>query len=165
MILGMSTEAFTTLHVAINLIGIATGLVVAYGLLTGNALPALTGWFLATTVLTSATGFLFHSTSVGPPHAVGLLSLVLLSVTIYALYGARLAGHWRWAFIAGSLASLYFNVFVGVVQAFQKLPPLHAIAPTGKEPPFAFAQLIVLAAFIGVGVVAARRFHPQASAE
>lgn len=58
------------------------------------------------------------------------------------------------------VVSLYLLVFVGVVQAFLKVPPLHALAPTGSEPPFAIAQAIVLAAFIGLAIVAALRFRP-----
>jgi hypothetical protein len=41
---------------------------------------------------------------------------------------------------------------------------LHALAPTGSEPPFLVSQIVVLAAFIALGVVAARRFHPSIAA-
>jgi len=160
MILGMSTGAFTLLHVAISLIAIACGVVVTIGLWRAQRVPLWTAAFLVTTVATSVTGFLFHSKSFGPPHVVGVISLLILALALVALYGYRLTGAWRWIYVAGALAAFYLNVFVAVVQAFQKLPFLNALAPKGSEPPFAITQLLVLAGFIALGVIAARRFHP-----
>jgi hypothetical protein len=62
--------------------------------------------------------------------------------------------------VATAIAAFYFNAFVGLVQAFQKVPALKAAAPTQAEPPFAIAQLIVLIVFIALGIRASRRFHP-----
>lgn len=164
MILGMSTASFTLLHVIISLIGIASGAVVMWGLWNAKRLGSWTALYLLTTVLTSATGFLFHSVSFGPPHIVGVISLAVLAVTIAALYVYRLAGPWRRIYIGGAVLALYLNVFVGVVQAFQKLPLLHPLAPTGSEPPFAVTQLVVLGLFIAFGIAAMKRFHPGPAA-
>jgi hypothetical protein len=162
MILGMSTSTFTTVHVIISLIGIVSGAVVLVGLLSARHLPGWTALFLASTVLTSATGFLFHSASFGPPHVVGIISLVVLAAAILALYLYRLSGHARWIYIVGVAVALYLNVFVGVVQAFQKLSALQALAPTQSEPPFLVAQILVMAIFVVLGILAVRRFHPVA---
>jgi hypothetical protein len=162
MILGMSIEAFTLFHVVISLIAIASGVLVTVGMWRAQRLPGWTAVFLATTIATSVTGFLFHSKNFGAPHVVGVISLVILAIALIALYGYRLAGAWRWIYVASALAAFYLNVFVAVVQAFQKLPFLRALAPKGSEPPFALTQLLVLAGFIALGVVAARRFHPGA---
>jgi len=158
MILGLSVGAFTTLHVLISLVAILTGLIVLAGMLRSANWPALTATFLATTVLTSATGFLFHSKAFGPPHAVGLLSLILLAVALFALYGQKLAGLWRPVYVGCAVASLYFNVFVLVVQGFGKIGALKALAPTGTEPPFLIAQAATLILFVVLGVFAERRF-------
>ncbi len=163
MILGMSVETFTLLHVIISLIGIATGLVVLLGLLTGRPLPRWTAWFLATTVLTSVTGFMFHSKAIGPPHIVGAISLVVLALAIFALYGRHLAGFWRVVYVAGAVFSLYLNAFVAVVQTFQKISFFNALAPTQTEPPFLVAQALTLGFFIVLGVLALKRFHPSAT--
>jgi hypothetical protein len=160
MILGMSTGAFTLLHVAISLIAIASGVLVTLSMWRAQSLPGWTAVFLVTTIATSVTGFFFHSKTFGPPHVVGIISLVILAVALSALYGYQLAGAWRWIYVAGALAAFYLNVFVAVAQAFQKLPFLRALAPTGSEPPFVVTQLLVLAGFIALGVVAVRRFHP-----
>jgi hypothetical protein len=160
MVLGMSLATFTALHVVISVIAIATGLVVAAGMLAGNRLPGWTAVFLVTTVLTSVTGFLFPFTHVLPSHIVGAISLVVLVPTLVALCGKGLAGSWRGVYVIGSICVLYLNVFVLVVQAFLKIPPLNRLAPTGSEPPFAIAQLVVLALFIWLGVRAMRRFRP-----
>jgi hypothetical protein len=161
MILGMSTSTFTMVHVIISLIGIVSGAVVLFGLLSARHLPGWTALFLASTVLTSATGFLFH-TPFGPPHVIGIISLVVLAAAILALYLYRLSGHARWIYIVAAALALYMNAFVGVVQAFQKLSPLHALAPTQSEPPFLVAQILVMAIFVVLGILAVRRFHPQA---
>ena len=160
MILGLSVPAFTTLHVIISLIGIASGLVVLFAMLGNKRLDGVTALFLATTVATSATGFLFHSKAIGPPHIVGVISLIVLAVALLALYGRRLAGVWRPVYVITAVLALYLNCFVAVVQAFQKLPFLQPLAPTGSEPPFAVAQGAVLIVFAVLGFLAVKRFHP-----
>jgi len=162
MILGMPIETFTLLHVVISLIGIASGLVVLGGMLAGKRLELWTIVFLTTTVLTSATGFLFPITAFTPALAVGILSLALLAGALVALYVFQLAGAWRPAYVITALSALYLNVFVGVVQGFQKIALLRSLAPTQAEPPFLIAQAMVLGLFIVAGVVALVRFHPQA---
>ena len=162
MILGMSVPAFTLLYVVISLIGIFAGLIVLSGMFKAKRLDNWTALFLATTVLTSVTGFFFHSTGFGPPHVVGVISLAVLAVAIPALYVYRLAGSWRWIYVTGAVVALYFNVFVGVVQAFQKLSFLQPLAPTQSEPPFLVAQSVVLVIFVVFGIVAVRSFHPDA---
>ena len=150
---------FTLAHVVISLIGIGSGLVVLLGMLTGKRLDGWTGLFLATTVLTSATGFGFPFEQVLPSHIVGCISLVVLALAAYARYGQRLAGAWRRVYVIGALVALYLNVFVLVVQLFRRVPVLQALAPTQSEPPFAIAQLAVLALFIVLGVFATKRFR------
>ena len=148
------------IHVALSLIGIATGLVVLYGLLTDRPFPAWTAIFLATTILTSATGFPLPPFGFDPPRAVGTVSLVLLAIAVLALYAFKLGGFWRLVYVATAVAALYLNVFVAVFQAFLKVPGLHALAPTQSEPPFTITQGIVLLIFIGLGLLALRRFRP-----
>ena len=164
MILGMSTSTFTVVHVVLSLVGIASGFIVLFAMLGGKRLHGWTALFLATTVLTSATGFFFPSSQVLPSHIVGVVSLLVLAAVIIALYVYRLAGSWRWIYVAGAVLALYLNVFVGIVQAFQKLPFLQPLAPTQSEPPFLIAQLAVLALFIAFGVLATIRFHPEVNA-
>ena len=161
MILGMSLATFTVVHTILSLIGIVTGLVVLLGMLGGRKLDSWTAIFLATTVLTSVTGFFFPFAKLLPSHIVGIISLVILAIALVALYGIHLAGAWRWIYVAGAVLALYLNVFVGVVQAFQKLAFLQPFAPTQSEPPFIVAQVVVLAIFVVLGFLALRRFHPE----
>jgi hypothetical protein len=159
MIMGMTTFVF--IHVLISLVGIGSGLIVAWGLLTAKRLTGWTELFLLTTILTSVTGFFLPATQLKPSHIVGIISLVVLAVALYALYARRLEGAWRWIYVVGAVLALYFNVFVLVAQAFLKIEPLKALAPTGSEPPFALAQGAVLVVFIVIGVVAVIRFRPN----
>jgi hypothetical protein len=163
MILGMPESTFTTVHVALSLIGIASGIFVLLGWLAARRSEGLTALFLSTTVLTSVTALMFPG-SIDPAKVIGILSLVVLAIALVALYVNRLAGAWRWIYVITALVALYLNVFVAVVQSFQKLPPLAALAPTQSEPPFVVAQVAVMAIFIALGVLAVRRFHPAAIA-
>ncbi len=160
MILGLSFENFTLLHVIISLVGIVTGLVAFAGLLSSRKPGWITHVFLITTALTTITGFLFPITSFTPALAFGVLSSLILIVAFVALYWKHLAGPWRWIYVVTALAALYLNCFVLVVQAFQKVPALAELAPNGSEPPFAIAQGALLIAFLWFGWRAARRFHP-----
>ncbi len=157
MILGMTVPAFLTLHVALSLIGIVSGLAVIPALLHGRFPPAMTAIFLATTILTSATGFPLPPYGFDPPRVVGTLSLVVLAVAVAGLYVFKLAGRWRWIYISTALTALYLNCFVAVIQSFQKIPAVQALAPTQTEPPFLIAQVALLVAFVAMGVIAIRR--------
>jgi hypothetical protein len=161
MILGMTTSTFTLVHVLISLVGIASGLVVVCGLLTGKRLDGWTALFLATTAATSVTGFGFPFDHLLPSHKVGIISLVVLVVAIMARYAFHLTGAWRRTYVISAVAALYFNVFVLVVQAYLKVPALHALAPKQTEPPFLVTQLVVLVLFIVIGIMAARKFHDE----
>lgn len=162
MVLGMSLSAFTLLHVVISLMAIVAGLAVAVGMIGGKGMRGWTAFFLATTFLTSATGFLFPFERVLPSHVVGAVSIVVLVLAAFALYVRRLSGAWRGTYVIAALVALWFNVFVLVAQAFLKIAPLHALAPTGSEPAFLGAQAAVLVAFVVLGVRAFRGFHPPA---
>ena len=165
MILGMSTETFTLVHVVISLIGIASGLIVLFGMLGSHRMPGWTALFLLTTILTSVTGFLFPFTTLLPSHIVGIISLVVLAIALLALYGFGLRGAWRWIYVVTAVVALYLNSFVAVFQAFLKIPFVHDLAPTQAEPPFMIAQLVVLALFVVLGLTAVVKFRPPTAAE
>jgi hypothetical protein len=164
MILEMSTSAFTLLHVVLSLVGIFTGLVVVFGMFGSHRLKGWTGVFLATTVLTSVTGFLFPTEHLMPSQVVGAISLVVLAIAVTGLYIYNLAGSWRWIYIVSAVFALYLNVFVAVVQAFVKMPFLKALAPTQSEPPFVIAQALVLVLFVALAILVLRAFHPKPDA-
>ncbi len=148
MILGMSLATFTTLHVIISLVGIAAGLIVLAAMLASKEPRGLTALFLCTTILTSATGFMFHSAKIGPPHVVGVISLVVLALALVGLYVKHLNGPWRTVYVISAVLSLYLNAFVGVVQAFQKIAFLKPLAPTGsaRETRRSYAKISALSA-------------------
>ena len=162
MVLGMSLSTFTLVHVIISLAAIASGFIVLFGLLGSKRMNGMTALFLATTILTSATGFLFPFTQLLPSHMIGIVSLVLLAIACIALYGMRLAGPWRPIYVVTAMLSLYLNVFVLVVQAFLKVPALHALAPSvpPAEPPFLVVEGLALGFFVIVIIGAVRRFRP-----
>ena len=155
----MILRVYTIIHVLISLIGIFTGFVVLFGLVAGKRLDGWTKWFLITTVATTVTGFFFPFHGFTPAINLGIISSVVLAITIYARYPKRLAGAWRWIYVIGALLSLYLNVFVGIVQSFQKVPALRALAPTQTEPPFAITQLVTLALFVIIIIVGIIRFR------
>jgi hypothetical protein len=161
MIWGMTESTFTVVHVLLSLVGIGSGAVVLFGLLSGKERGGWTMFCLATTVATSVTGFGFPFDHPLPSHKVGIISLVVLAVAILARYALHLAGAWRRIYVVWAAVALYLNVFVGIVQAFQKVPALAAMAPKQTEPPFVVTQLVVLVLFIVLTIGAAKRFRGE----
>lgn len=157
MTFGLSLPAFTELHVIISLIGIAAGLVFFAALIRGRWLALWCALFLAFTILTSVTGFLFPPKPIGPPFIFGVVSLILLAASLLALYGRRLTGWWRVVFLVTALLAQWLNMVVLVVQSYQKLPALHALAPTGGEPAVLASQAVVLLLVLFAGWKTLRR--------
>jgi hypothetical protein len=157
----MILEIYTIIHTLISLVAIFTGLVVVFGMLAGKCLDNWTKWFLITAVATTITGFFFPFHGFTPAIGLGIVSLPFLALTIFARYAKHLAGPWRWIYVIGAAICLYFNLFVAVVQAFEKIPALRAMAPAQTEPPFKLTQLIVLLVSVLLAIVAAIRFHPE----
>jgi hypothetical protein len=157
----MILHIYTIIHTLIGLVAIFTGLVILGAMLFGSRANGWTKWFLITAVATTVTGFLFPFHGVTPAIILGIITVPVLAITIYARYSRRLAGAWRWIYVVGAVMSLYFNLFVLVVQAFEKVPALHAIAPTQTESPFKLTQFVVLVASISLAIVAVIRFRPE----
>ena len=148
-------------HVALSLAGIVTGFVMAYGLIAGRLLGRWTVAFLATTVATSVTGYGLPATTILPSHIIGAVSLVALAIAMIALYGRQLLGWWRPVFVVATMLALYLNLFVGVVQAFLRIPSLTSLAPTQSEPPFVLAQGVLFVVFLAVAGLGVARFRAQ----
>ena len=149
------------LHVVICFCGLLAGAVVLTALCRGSRKPTWDTALLVSTVLISLTGFVLPSPpgtpTPDPARVLGVIELVVVVVAAIAIYANHLARAWRGIYIISMLVAVYLNVFVAVVQAFLKVGFLHALAPTGKEPPFLIAQLATLAIFVAIGVTAFRR--------
>ena len=154
----LATDPLTLVHLAISLLAIVTGLPVLAAMMKGQTPVTLTGIFLGLTVLTSVTGFLFHNEHVTPAMIVGAISLIILAVALFSLYGRHLAGRWRTAYVITAILALYLNVFVLVIQSFIKIPSLHALAPAVPPagPVFGGVQAVVLLAFVVAGWLAVK---------
>lgn len=161
MILGMTTSTYTFIHVLLSLVGIGSGFVVVSGLLAAKRLEGWTALFLTSTVATSVTGFGFPFDHLLPSHIVGIISLLVLAVAIPARYAIHLSGAWRWIYVVCAVIALYLNVFVGIVQAFLKVPALRTMAPTQSELPFVLTQFVVAALFVVLAITAAVRFRGE----
>jgi hypothetical protein len=157
----MLLSAFTIFHVALSLVGIGSGFVVLYGLLQAKQSSGWAKTFLTTTVATSLTGFLFPFHGFTPGIGVGIVSMIVLAAAILALYRFGLAGGWRRTYVITSVMALYLNFFVLIVQSFEKVPALRALAPTQSEPPFQIAQLVALLLFVALGIRAAMKFRAE----
>ena len=147
-------------HTVVSLIALVAGLVVALGMLGGHTLPGMTALFLATAILTSATGFLFPVDRILPSHIFGVVSLLALGAAALGRYAFGYAGKWRLIYVLGVVLATFLDAFVAVVQVFLKIPAAHELAPTQGEPPFAAAQGLLLLAFILLAILASKRFRP-----
>ena len=155
--------AFTAFHVAISLVGIMAGFVVVFNLLGSKSSKGWTATFLWTTLATSVTGFLFPYHGFTPAIGTGIVAIIVMVPTLIALYGKKLAGFWRPTYVIGAVISCYLNFFVLIVQSFLKIPALHDLAPTQKEPPFAIAQGLGLLLFVALGIAATIKFKPASA--
>ena len=154
----MYVYALTIVHTLISLVAIVTGIPVLLGFLK-NETSRWTSAYVVTTGLTLVTSFMFPYNGFTPAIGVGILCILIFLPTVYAKYRTSLTGIWRLVWVVGATALLYFNCFVLIVQSFLKIPPLHVLAPSGNEPPFAIAQGILLVVAIVLGFLAARRFR------
>jgi hypothetical protein len=107
------------------------------------------------------TGYFFPVHKFMPSHAVGIVSLIVLAIALLARYRYSLAGGWRRTYAIAAVVAQYLNFFVLIVQLFLKVPALHALAPTGTEPPFQIVQLTALVLFVVLGTRAAMKFHVE----
>ena len=153
----MSLTFLTLVHTALSLAGLVLGFYAIAGLLNPGSQRTATRWFLGLAVLATATGFLFPFTVVTPAFAVGLISTLVLVLTLVAHYAFGRQGIWHVVWVLGIVISVFFLAFVTIAQAFLKIGFLNALAPTGSEPPFAVAELVCLAIFAVLAVLALRR--------
>ncbi len=159
----MGMPPLTLVHVIISLIGIASGFIVMFGMFEAKRLDGWTAIFLVFTILTSVTGFVFFPfEKVTPGFILGILSLLVLAITVYARYPAKMAGRWRSAYVVTAILAQWFKVFVLVAQIFQKVPAAKALAPTPHAPAFLITQTIVMVIFIVLIVMAVKKFRTAA---
>jgi len=157
MILGMTP--FTFFHVVISLVAILSGLAILFGMMSGKRLDGWTALFLLIAVATDITGFMFPYHGFTPGIGVGIVSMVVLAIALFARYSRRMAGGWRRIYAITAVIAVYFNIFVLVAQFFEHVPSMHVLAPTGSEPPFLIAQVIVMVIFIALGIAAVKGFR------
>lgn len=159
----MSTalSAFTLFHVILSLVGIFSGFIVVYGLLTARRLDGWTSIFLWSTILTSLTGYFFPFHKLLPSHILGALSLIALAIAWYARYTRSLMGGWRSTYVITAVLAFYLNFFVLIVQLFAKVPALHNLAPTQTETPFKAAQLCALVLFLVLAFLSVKAFRVE----
>jgi hypothetical protein len=158
----MLLQYFTLVHVLISLVGIASGFGVLSGLIGGKLFPRWIDIFMVTTWATSVSGFFFPFQGITPGIIVGCITVIAMGIASYGLYIRRLSGVWCSAFVVGAILSQYLNVFVLLVQLFQKMPVLQEIAPTQTEPAFVLTQLLTLVVFLAIGFLAVKRFRSPA---
>jgi hypothetical protein len=141
-----------SVHILVSLVAIVAGIGVCRDMLKGRLRGIWTKPFYGMILLTLLTSFLFPITGMTPGLAIAILGMVIfvpLAVTLLRPVFRTVWG--RSAFVVGTLALFYFDCLVLVVQAFQKIPLLHAVAPTGQEVPVIVCQILVLSAFLYLG--------------
>ncbi|WP_119390132.1 hypothetical protein [Taklimakanibacter lacteus] len=149
----------TIVHTILSFVAIGVGIKAIVGLFQGAHSNWWTRRFFELALAVTFTGFIFPFAGVTPAFATGIVSAVIL-IAWFLAHRAHIVGAWRWIYVLAMVASLYLLIFVTIAQAFQKVPFLNALAPTGSEPPFAIAQAIALVIFIVIGTLAVRRFRP-----
>ena len=148
---------FTAVHTSLSVIALLSGALTIRHLFRGSAESMSVYIFLVTAAATSVTGFYFPFHGMTPALGVGIVAVWVLAWTLFAQLLARQSAFWVVNFAVGLVVSEYLLVFVAIAQAFNKVPALHAMAPTLKEAPFGAAQFVVLVIFVLLAIVVARR--------
>ena len=155
------SPTFTLFHVIISLIGISFGCLALAALIRNKPISFLNHAFLATTAITVVTGFLFPFNGFDPAIGVGIVSSIALLVAGLALYAGHWSGTSRRAYAISATLALYLNVFVAIVQSFQKVLFLHGAGPSQPSLAFFAVQGFTFICFVALGYFATTRFHPR----
>lgn len=158
-------QLFTLFHTALSIVAIISGLLVVKGLISSAGRQLWTLLFFVSAWATTGTGFFFPFNGVTPAFALGLFSLIPLTLMYVARYRYGLRGKARGIYVISSVLVFYFNCFVLVVQSFRHIPELQVLAPTESEPPFQIAQLLTLVLCTAAGYFAFKRYHLKRSDE
>jgi hypothetical protein len=159
MVLGLPIATFKLIYVIVSLFAMFAGVMLVRDMRKMRPLGIWNPLFFAATIITCGAGFLFPPNTFGPPQKVCTIALAVLALGLFALTATRMNGLWRWIYAICVIGALYLNVFMGITQAFERIPVLHRYAPTDSEPPYIAAQFLVFLAFLVVGFIAARRFR------
>jgi hypothetical protein len=146
-----SLGILTLFHTLVSVVQIVLGIALVLAFLGHKPTGPLTRWFLIATAVTLVSGFVFPFNGVTPAIVVGILNAAILIVTWFAWQRAGTARLWNTVYALGFLALLFFDCLVLIVQAFQKVPFLHALAPLGNEPAVLVSQTVLLIATVLVG--------------
>jgi hypothetical protein len=150
--------ALVYIHTAISLIALFLGIPMVYALLGGRVSRKWTSWFLITAIACTVTGFMFPFSAPTPAFITGLVASAIFAALLVARFVFHNRGVWRRVYAVGMVLSLYLLAFVGVVQAFLKIPFVNAFAPTQTEPAFLVAQVGVLLFFGVLTILAIIKF-------
>lgn len=154
----------TVLHTAASLLMLVVGVPMLFSQAAGRPAAGAATMFIVLAVFTSASGFAFPFVKFLPSHGVSVIALLTLALTIQARWFSKLRGGWLTVYGIGLALNVYLDAFVGIVQAFLKIPALHALAPTQNSPVFAAVQGVALLAFIVLGIVSVRGLRRGAGA-
>ncbi|HEY7161627.1 MAG TPA: hypothetical protein VH815_10230, partial [Acidobacteriota bacterium] len=115
MIWGLPPQTFTSIHVVLSLMGIITGFVVMFGILTGNKLSGWTAVFLFSTIGACVTSLGFPVTQVLPSQISADVCLFVLTIAMLARYVYFFSGTWSSVYVISIAGSLYLSVSMLVV--------------------------------------------------
>lgn len=148
--LGLTTLG--AIHTAISLVALASGI---WALLRFYEIPAshpLGRTYVWATVLTCVTGFgIFQRGGFGQPHALGILTLVVLAVAAWAGRG-RFGGASRYVEVIAYSTTLFFHMVPGLTETFTRVP-VGSPFFSGPEDPALFKTVGVF--FLGLVVICA----------
>ena len=154
-------QIYTLFHTALSLVALIAGILVVKGLLESSGRQLWTLLFLVTSAATTITGFFFPFQGVTRALILGVITLLPLFFATLARYQKHLESSWRGTYVISVVIILYFNCLVLIVQSFDKIPSLHAMAPTMEAPAHKIAQLLNLIAFVILGIRSFKNYKPK----
>ena len=149
------------IHTAISLVAVAAGLIALVRdrqITSGNRLGQV---YFYTTALTAITGFgIFQHGGFGKPHALGVLTLVVLGVVVVASR-TQLYGRWsKITEVVGYSATFLFHLIPAVTETTTRLPLGAPLLPNAEAPELQVAGAVLALLFLIGAALQVRRLWP-----
>lgn len=151
-----------TVHTAISLIAVAAGIVAFVRDKEISARNKVGKLYVITTVLTCLTSFgIYQHGGFGVPHALGIITLVVLGVAVVAGTSQLFGRASRYVETVGYSATFFFHLIPAITETSTRLPVGAPLVTTRDGPELQAAAGVVFLAFLIGATLQVRRLRAQ----
>lgn len=149
-------------HTAISLVAVVAGLMAFFRDKEILIKTQLGKVYVITTVITCLTGFgIFEHGGFGKPHALGVLTLLVLLLAAVAGYTQWLGRASPYVETVSYSATFLFHMIPGITETTTRLPLGAPLLPNAEAPELQAAAGVMLVLFLIGAVLQVRRIHAR----